>query len=138
MECSSTATYMLCCHVHSHRDFLAFCLEVARELVGGLFFRQRIGHPRSDDHERLDRLNLAYRSVGTEDGDEQVRSLRYAVARRLGSSNRHETNFECWPRKVAMSPWTKTTSSNTTPWRTIPVRPCFISGCFVYNFRRCG
>lgn len=104
VECSILNSYVLDSHVHASdhlarghrkRDFLAFRLELAKELVGCYCSRQRLGRPRSVGHECLKRLNI---SLGH--WSKPIKKARrcvvcIATGSKLGVANRHETKFVC-------------------------------------------
>ena len=83
----SIAMYTLSSHSHGYRDFLAFHLELARELVGGFCSRQHTSHPLSVNHECLGRLNVGLGPWVPKVVKSRRCVVCLAVGRRLGCSN---------------------------------------------------
>ena len=79
---------------HSKRDFLAFRLDVAKQLIGGFHSRRKsAGRPRSLEYQDVDRLNmqLGHWPVKV---DKKLECVVCATKRNTLHLSRHEMRHE--------------------------------------------
>ena len=103
VECSILNAYILDCDLHplqhslcgrNKRDYLAFRLQLAEELIGGFTSRKRAGRPRSGDHLDCQRLTP---DIGHwPQYCEKIRDCVVCSKKKAKfGSPRHETHMKC-------------------------------------------
>ena len=111
VECCILKSYVLESHIQaaSHqvrgsgkRDFLAFRLYLARQLVGSYCSRQQRSRPRLVSPDRLDRLNIKLGHWICCVQTKRRCVVCLAMGKKLGVTIRHETHFECHYCKVPL------------------------------------
>lgn len=100
-ECSILNSYVLDSHVHSaghttmgsgKRDYLAFRLELARELVGTFSSQKRAGRPRSAEHNQVERLKPDMGHWPRQAKKPRRCVVCLAIGKKSGVSKRRPTN----------------------------------------------